>query len=84
MPHPETTAQSIHSIKFPVKSDVQFIIHPDRTPASELYGDVYFSRENGLAESEYVFLKHNRLPQRWQTHIRPLFQICELGFGTGL
>ena len=51
-------------------------------PYSAEYGDHYFSRQNGLAESRYVFLRSNGLPQRWQS--REQFSIGETGFGTGL
>ena len=51
-------------------------------PYSVEYGDHYFSRQNGLAESRYVFLHGNELPQRWQA--REQFSIGETGFGTGL
>lgn len=54
----------------------------DGTPESLLYGDIYFSRENGLAESSYVFLGGNNLPTAWLGS--ELFSIAELGFGTGL
>ncbi len=52
-------------------------------PYSELFGDVYFSREGGLQESREIFLKLNRLPQRWQGRGKP-FTVLETGFGTGL
>lgn len=51
-------------------------------PYSKEYGDYYFSRDDGLAESRYVFLQGNSLPQRWQA--RSQFSIAETGFGTGL
>ncbi|MEZ4752814.1 MAG: bifunctional tRNA (5-methylaminomethyl-2-thiouridine)(34)-methyltransferase MnmD/FAD-dependent 5-carboxymethylaminomethyl-2-thiouridine(34) oxidoreductase MnmC [Bdellovibrionota bacterium] len=51
-------------------------------PVSERYGDLYFSKENGIEESEYVFFTLNNLVKRWQTEQD--FTICELGFGTGL
>jgi tRNA 5-methylaminomethyl-2-thiouridine biosynthesis bifunctional protein len=51
-------------------------------PWSERYGDVYFSRGEGIAESRLVFLEASGLPQRWQG--RDLFTIAETGFGTGL
>jgi len=35
-------------------------------PYSSQYGDVYFSTDDGWAETEYVFLQHNQLEQRWQ------------------
>lgn len=54
------------------------------TPVAEDFDDVYFSNENGLAESNYVFLQHNQLPQRWKHFDRENFVIAETGFGTGL
>src|SRR5690554_4791362 len=53
-------------------------------PVSNEFDDIYFNNENGLAESRYVFLQHNDLPQRWQTHSHNTFRIAETGFGTGL
>lgn len=55
-----------------------------RTPEASAYGDLYFSAEDGLAESRYVFLQHNGLPERWAGHHKPLFVVVETGFGTGL
>ena len=52
-------------------------------PVARQFGDTYFSVENGLAETRYVFLGHNRLPERWQDWQGP-FRIIETGFGTGL
>ena len=52
-------------------------------PVSQQFDDPYFSVENGLEESRYVFLKHNHLPQRWKDHSGE-FHIIETGFGTGL
>ncbi len=51
-------------------------------PVSAHFDDVYFSVDDGLAESEYVFLDGNRLPRGWQG--RDYFTIAETGFGTGL
>ena len=53
-----------------------------QAPRSRQYGDVYFSSENGLAESKAVFLTGCNLPQAWQG--RSHFVVAELGFGTGL
>lgn len=53
-------------------------------PISAEFGDIYYSRDNGLEESRYVFLQGNALPQRWQDHPRGHFCIAESGFGTGL
>ncbi|KAB7622792.1 bifunctional tRNA (5-methylaminomethyl-2-thiouridine)(34)-methyltransferase MnmD/FAD-dependent 5-carboxymethylaminomethyl-2-thiouridine(34) oxidoreductase MnmC [Alkalilimnicola sp. S0819] len=53
-------------------------------PRSLRFGDVYFSAENGLAESRHVFLESTELARRWREEARPDFRIGELGFGTGL
>ena len=52
------------------------------TPFSPVFGDFYFSREGGLAETEHIFLRGNNLPERWQH--RDHFTILETGFGTAL
>ena len=44
--------------------------------------DVYFSAEDGLAETRHVFLAGNDLPHAWAG--RSHFVVSELGFGTGL
>ncbi len=49
-------------------------------PVSTRFNDPYFSLQDGLAETRYVFLDGNDLPAR----LRPGFHIAELGFGTGL
>lgn len=49
---------------------------------SEIFDDIYFSPEDGLAETRHVFLKNNDLPQSWAGKTR--FTIAETGFGTGL
>ena len=54
----------------------------DGQPRSRLYGDVYFSAEDGLAESRAVFLQGCGLPMAWEGRER--FVVGELGFGTGL
>jgi tRNA 5-methylaminomethyl-2-thiouridine biosynthesis bifunctional protein len=54
------------------------------TPVSDLFGDVYFSNESGLEETQYVFLQQNGLPERWFQHKAASFHIIETGFGTGL
>lgn len=57
----------------------------DGWPVSSRFGDLYFSRENGLEETRHVFLRHNGLPDRF-TSLGPgeAFVIAETGFGTGL
>lgn len=52
------------------------------TPFSAEYGDVYCSREGGIAETVHVFLAGNGLPARWRERQR--FVIVETGFGAGL
>lgn len=59
----------------------------DGAPFSQQFDDIYFSRANGLRETEYVFLEQNHLEQRWRAldPQRPgVFIIGEMGFGTGL
>lgn len=51
-------------------------------PRSGRFGDVYFSVEDGLAESRAVFLAGCGLPEAWAG--RRHFTVGELGFGTGL
>ncbi|MFO1242584.1 MAG: tRNA (5-methylaminomethyl-2-thiouridine)(34)-methyltransferase MnmD [Rickettsiales bacterium] len=63
-----------------IPADIRF--EPNGTPVSIAYDDVYFSRENGLSETEHVFLQGNRLPERFARATS--FTIAEMGFGTGL
>ncbi|MEJ6389981.1 tRNA (5-methylaminomethyl-2-thiouridine)(34)-methyltransferase MnmD [Gymnodinialimonas ulvae] len=49
-------------------------------PVSTQFDDPFYSFDNGLAESQYVFLQGNDLPDRFQDG----FHVGELGFGTGL
>ena len=51
-------------------------------PRSGRFEDVYFSQQDGLAETRAVFLAGCGLPDAWagRTH----FTVAELGFGTGL
>lgn len=52
----------------------------DGVPVARAFDDPYFSKSDGLAETQHVFLDGNDLPARF----RPGFHIAELGFGTGL
>lgn len=54
----------------------------DGSPRSGRFGDVYFSKEDGLAETRAVFLAGCGLPEAWAGRRR--FTLAELGFGTGL
>lgn len=56
----------------------------DNQPYSTTFGDVYFSSDNGLLETKYVFLQGNLLASRWQQLATNKFTIIETGFGTGL
>lgn len=51
-------------------------------PYSQLFGDHYYSRNDGRLECRHVFLQGNDLPARWSD--TETFTIGELGFGTGL
>ena len=57
----------------------------DDQPESTTFGDIYFSKEDGIAETDYVFIQANQLPERFaalepgEAHV-----IGETGFGTGL
>ena len=51
-------------------------------PYSKRFSDIYFSKCNGQAESEHVFLKGIEAPNIWQGKTR--FVVGETGFGTGL
>lgn len=53
-------------------------------PYSAQYEDVYFSSDSGIDETEYVFIQHNQLEQRFKTLDQNQFTIVETGFGTGL
>jgi len=53
-------------------------------PRSRKYGDIYYSTDDGLAESRYVFLEGNRIAERLDMQRNAVFRIGELGFGSGL
>ncbi len=53
-------------------------------PYSVQFNDIYYSSDNGLLETDHVFLQGNQLTQRWQTLGNHNFTIIETGFGTGL
>ncbi|SOE60189.1 tRNA U-34 5-methylaminomethyl-2-thiouridine biosynthesis protein MnmC [Burkholderia sp. YR290] len=52
------------------------------TPYSPRHDDIYHSAVGALAQAEYVFLKGNELPSRWQK--RRVFTVLETGFGMGI
>jgi len=54
-------------------------------PHSPAFDDVYFSRHDGRAETEHVFVAGNRLAERFREWREPRpFVVGETGFGTGL
>lgn len=52
----------------------------DGVPISGRFDDPYYSLENGMAETQHVFLAGNDMPARFANDLH----IAELGFGTGL
>ncbi|MGI9318306.1 MAG: bifunctional tRNA (5-methylaminomethyl-2-thiouridine)(34)-methyltransferase MnmD/FAD-dependent 5-carboxymethylaminomethyl-2-thiouridine(34) oxidoreductase MnmC [bacterium] len=63
----------------PTEKSIKF---REGVPYSNIYQDIYYATQNGLAESRYVFLQANRLPDNWCD--RRTYTIAETGFGTGL
>ena len=65
----------------------QALLHWDEhgQPMSSQFADVYFSSVSGMAESQYVFIQHNQLAERFAAlKDGETFVIGETGFGTGL
>ncbi|EKJ88357.1 tRNA U34 5-methylaminomethyl-2-thiouridine-forming methyltransferase MnmC [Leptospira meyeri] len=56
----------------------------DGVPISLLFDDVYFSKEGGWEESNYVFLDGNSVASKLEKTGKSEFRIGELGFGSGL
>ena len=54
------------------------------TPVADHFDDVYFSNDDGQAESNYVFFLQNKLDHRLEDPDLSQFVIAETGFGTGL
>jgi tRNA 5-methylaminomethyl-2-thiouridine biosynthesis bifunctional protein len=78
------TAMSLHEAAL-TPADIDWSL--GTTPRSQVFGDIYYSPEDGLAESQHVFLAGNRLSERWQALPKDgpnHFTIAETGFGTGL
>lgn len=81
MSNPATTIAAITPALIEWRADAQGL----QVPYSPTFGDVYFSRHNGLAEAEHVFLAGNQLAERLANLTgHNTFTIGELGFGTGL
>ena len=60
------------------------LIWRDGQPYSTQFDDVYFSSDDCLAETDYVFLQGNDLQSRFKNLTTDHFTIIETGFGTGL
>lgn len=67
------------------------IFNEQGLPISQQYDDPYFSVDDGLNESRYVFLQHNHIAERLAQAATDnkntpykAFNIVETGFGTGL
>ncbi|MBA6408947.1 bifunctional tRNA (5-methylaminomethyl-2-thiouridine)(34)-methyltransferase MnmD/FAD-dependent 5-carboxymethylaminomethyl-2-thiouridine(34) oxidoreductase MnmC [Pseudoalteromonas sp. 5Ae-yellow] len=54
------------------------------TPLTNDSGDIYFSNDDGLAQSHYVYYEQNNIDARLQNHDQSHFVIAETDFGTGL
>lgn len=55
------------------------------TPVAPAFDDPYFSRDNGPAETDHVFVAGNKLAERLASlPAQAQFSIGETGFGTGL
>lgn len=55
---------------------------PDGAPISTLYDDIYYSRENGIAECQHIFIDGCQLSKF--ADATDALSIAETGFGTGL
>ena len=48
------------------------------------FNDIYFSTDDGLQETQHVFIAQNQLKERFAELKNETFTIIETGFGTGL
>ncbi|MFZ5723923.1 MAG: bifunctional tRNA (5-methylaminomethyl-2-thiouridine)(34)-methyltransferase MnmD/FAD-dependent 5-carboxymethylaminomethyl-2-thiouridine(34) oxidoreductase MnmC [Pseudomonadota bacterium] len=69
---------------FPLQVEPARLDWQDDTPVARDFGDVYFSRGVGLAETAHVFVDGNDLRARFAAGGFHRFAIGETGFGTGL
>ena len=65
-----------------INANIRF--NENGTPYATEFEDLYFSDAQGIDETSHVFIKNNRLLERWKDWSDPLFTIAETGFGTGL
>ena len=54
------------------------------TPSSRRHRDIYWSPNSAVAEKTHVFIKGNRLRERWTDPDSAHFTLCEVGFGFGV
>ncbi|PKF32261.1 FAD-dependent 5-carboxymethylaminomethyl-2-thiouridine(34) oxidoreductase MnmC [Acinetobacter proteolyticus] len=74
-----------HSAKIQTAELDWELVDAIEVPISKQFGDVYFSKDNGLLETRHVFLNGNDLTERLsQLHDYQYFCVGETGFGTGL
>lgn len=66
-----------------MKTD-NIVWNENNTPVSTHFDDVYFSNDDAIAETQYVFIDGNHLNERFLAHEGHLFTIGETGFGSGL
>ena len=70
---------------FSMSNHAKIDFNESGVPISQTFDDIYFSIDSGIDESQYVFLKHNGLPERWVSLPAQYdFVVTETGFGTGL
>jgi len=68
--------------KYPQLTSPSLSIEEDGTPVSGRFGDVYFSRADGMEETRHVFINGIGAPECWAN--QDSYTIAETGFGTGL
>ncbi|WKX25558.1 bifunctional tRNA (5-methylaminomethyl-2-thiouridine)(34)-methyltransferase MnmD/FAD-dependent 5-carboxymethylaminomethyl-2-thiouridine(34) oxidoreductase MnmC [Tatumella ptyseos] len=71
-------------MKSPTINHADLVWNEQGTPVSQFFDDVYFSNDNGLEETRYVFLEGNDLSTRLLNSQQDTFTLAETGFGTGL
>lgn len=59
----------------------KIVRNDEGVPFSSVFKDIYASRDDAYDQADYVFLRGNDLPARWQG--QPQFVILENGFGLG-
>lgn len=65
--------------------DYAQISHHEQSLHNQDYDDIYFNPQQGFAESDYVFIQGNRLPERFAALAAgQTFVIGETGFGSGM